>query len=127
VDIDKNVASRYPVFDRDEFQTMSEADRRGYEARLLNFFPVAYGDDPAAAGQPAPLPEWLLAGTWITASPDRVRDLPKEARSFVNEFTPVPGERADSRREQMVAREFDPPAPPSEPVDPAPPHGDKLR
>jgi ferritin-like metal-binding protein YciE len=127
VDIDKSVASRYPVFDRDEFQTMSEADRRGYETRLLNFFPLAYGDDLAAAEQPAALPEWLLNGTWITASPERVRDLPKEARGFVNEFAPVSDQGAESRREQMVAREFDPPAPPSEPVDPSPPHGDKLR
>jgi ferritin-like metal-binding protein YciE len=126
VDIDKNVASRYPVFDRDEFQTMSEADRRGYETRLLNFFPLAYGDG-ATAGEPAPLPEWLMNGTWITASPDRVRDLPNEARSFVNEFTPVSGPRGESRREQMVAREFDPPPPPNDPIDPAPPHGDKLR
>ena len=39
VSLDKDVANRYPDFDRDEFQTMSEADRRGYETRLLKFFP----------------------------------------------------------------------------------------
>ena len=39
VSLDKDVANRYPDFDRDEFQTMSDADRVGYEARLLQFFP----------------------------------------------------------------------------------------
>jgi hypothetical protein len=30
VSLDKDVANRYPDFDRDEFQTMSETYRRGY-------------------------------------------------------------------------------------------------
>jgi len=41
VDIDQDVANRYPAFDRDEFLTMSDDDKRGYERRLLKFFPVA--------------------------------------------------------------------------------------
>jgi len=127
VDIDKDVATRYPPFDRDEFQTMSDDDRSGYETRLLTFFRLDHGDPAAAADQAPALPEWLVTGTWITASPNRVRDLPKEARSFVNEFAPVSGERADRHREQLVAREFDPPPPPNESIDVTPPHGDKLR
>ena len=39
VDLDEALASRYPEFDRDEFQAMTERDRRGYETRLLESFP----------------------------------------------------------------------------------------
>jgi ferritin-like metal-binding protein YciE len=127
VDIDKDVATHYPPFDRDEFQTMSDDDRRGYERRLLKFFPRDYSDHAAASNEAPALPEWLVTGTWITASPERVQDLPNEAHSFVNEFAPASGAHADSPRDQMVAHEFEPPPPPPESIDPAPPHGDKLR
>jgi ferritin-like metal-binding protein YciE len=127
VDIDQDVANRYPAFDRDEFLTMSDDDKRGYERRLLKFFPVAPGDSASATDQPAALPEWLLSGTWITVSPDRLRDLPKEARSFVNEFAPLSGDRAAPQLDQVGAHEFAPPPPPAEWPDPSPPHGDKLR
>jgi len=75
------------------------------------------------------LPEWLVTGTWITASPNRVRDLPKEARSFVNEFAPVPSDGVDATRdrERMVAHDRDAHVPPRREESAAPPHGDKLR
>ena len=114
VNVDKHVASRYPPFDRDEFQTMSDADRDGYERRLLTFFSK---DEGGVRREPLPakLPDWLLSGLWITVPPQRAEQLPREARSFVNEFVPVPGESTEPVRERVVAREFEPPAPSSEP------------
>jgi ferritin-like metal-binding protein YciE len=123
VSLDKDVASRYPDFDRDEFQTMSEEDRRGYETRLLKFFPLDAGA-PRQPEQP-PLPDWLLTGAWITVSPHRAEHLPAEARSFVNEFVPVHGEDTPTSAEQMVAREHDSDARWT-PSDTTTPHG-KLR
>jgi ferritin-like metal-binding protein YciE len=132
VSLDKDVATRYPDFDRDEFQTMSADDRRGYEARLTQFF-AADIPSPDASSPPA-LPDWLLSGTWITASPQRVEQLPSEARSFVNEFVPIHGEdifapprEEREEREEMVAHDDEPPAPSSAQESATPPHGDKLR
>src|SRR4029077_7955502 len=65
VNVDKQAASRYPPFDRDEFQTMSDADRMGYERRLLQFFPSDEGGVPREP-LPASLPDWLMSGLWIT-------------------------------------------------------------
>lgn len=124
VSLDKDVASRYPDFDRDEFQTMSEADRSGYEARLLKFFPVDSGRERETE-RPA-LPDWLLTGTWITVPPHRAEQLPAEARSFVNEFVPIHGDD-EPVRERMVAREDDGDASSSVRESATPPHGDKLR
>ena len=82
---------------------MSEEDRRGYETRLLKFFPA---DDGAAREPLAPsLPDWLLNGAWITVSPRRAEQLPAEARSFVNEFVPIHGEDVPPAAERLVARE----------------------
>ena len=122
VSIDKDVANRYPDFDRDEFQTMSAEDRRGYETRLLKFFPR----DSGAEREPEPpsLPEWLT-GTWITVPPQRAEQLPAEARSFVNEFVPVHGDDVSPSSERMVARERDD-ARWTPPVTGTPPQ-DKLR
>jgi ferritin-like metal-binding protein YciE len=62
VGIDKNVASRYPSFDRDGFRAMSETDRRAYEKRLFDFFPR---DNSAPATRPlsSSMPEWLIKRT----------------------------------------------------------------
>ena len=105
VKIDKDVANRYPDFDRDEFQTMSEEDRRGYETRLLQFFPPDNGV-PREPEAPS-LPDWLLSGTWITVPPQRAEQLPAEARSFVNEFVPIHGEDVPLASERLVARDRD--------------------
>jgi len=98
---------------------MSEADRVGYEARLLQFFPNDTGAERDAVGPG--LPDWLLTGAWITVPPDRAERLPPEARSFVNEFVPT---RSDDEplRERMVARDHD-----GDASEITPPHGDKLR
>jgi len=125
VSIAKDVANRYPDFDRDEFQTMSEEDRRGYETRLLKFFPP---DNGAPREPDAPsLPDWLLTGAWITVSPERADQLPAEARSFVNEFVPIHGEDAPRAGERLVARDRESDGPWSPEQSPTPPHGDKLR
>jgi ferritin-like metal-binding protein YciE len=113
VSIDKAVAERYPVFDGDEFETMSEADRSGYEARLLAFFRRDNGRTAPPADPVGSLPEWLLKGTWITLPPQHVERLPEEARSFVNEFAPAPAERGDAPPggERMIAHDREPEAP----------------
>jgi ferritin-like metal-binding protein YciE len=125
VSLDKDVASRYPDFDRDEFQTMSEADRSVYEARLLQFFPLDSGREREPE-RPA-LPDWLLTGTWITVPPHRAEQLPAEARSFVNEFVPIHGEDVPPVRERMVARDDDGDAPSTARESDERPHRDKLR
>jgi ferritin-like metal-binding protein YciE len=124
VHIDKDVASRYPDFDGDEFQTMTEADREGYEARLLKFFAA---DDRDSPPQPPSLPDWLISGTWITVAPQRAEHLPAEARSFVNEFVPIHGEDVPLPREEMMARDDETTTPPPARESAPPPHGDKLR
>jgi len=125
VSIDKDVAERYPAFDADEFEKLNDEDRVGYESRLLQFFPR----EEAAAGAPdnrvGDLPPWLLKGTWITVPPRRAQRLPDEARAFVNEFSPVPSESSEPKRERMVARDHDEAAPRSE--TPAAAHDDKPR
>ena len=75
------------------------------------------------------LPEWLLKGVWITMPPEYVERLPDEARTFVNEFAPVPSEDVEPAhdRERMVAQEHDVHVPPLREESPTPPHGDKLR
>lgn len=90
VDLDKSVADRYPPFDREAFGGMGDAEQRGYERRLLAFFPPAApgGGDGGEPPLSETAPEWLLTGVWMTAPPERVDRLPEEARTFVNEFTP---------------------------------------
>src|SRR5262245_30565573 len=39
VNIDRDVAGRYPSFDRDAFKAMNDAEKRAYEKRLFDFFP----------------------------------------------------------------------------------------
>jgi len=103
--IDKDVAERYPAFDAREFDAMSDDAMRGYERRVLSFFPrrrrTQLPDDPVGE-----LPEWLLKATWITVPPQCAEALPEEARAFVNEFAPKPVDAIGAAPgcEQMVAR-----------------------
>jgi ferritin-like metal-binding protein YciE len=110
INVDKEVASRYPPFDRDEFQTMNDEDRDGYERRLLEFF-SSRDEGPRRESPPAKLPDWLLSALWITVPPRRAEHLPREARSFVNEFVPIRGESEEPMRERAVGHEFEPPRP----------------
>jgi ferritin-like metal-binding protein YciE len=126
--IDKQVAERYPPFDSDEFEKLNDADRLGYERRLLKFFPRETGAARVPDSAIGTLPEWLLTGTWITAPPGRTERLPQEARAFVNEFSPVPAENPEPR-ESMVALDRNQPEPPPPDLG-APPRAegeDKLR
>jgi len=117
VDLDETLASRYPEFDRDEFQAMTERDRRGYEMRLLEFFPRTPIESGQRGGDAAP-PEWLMTGVWVTVPPQKAERLSPDARSFANEFVPD--------REHAVARAEEPPPAPDEEAD-TPPHEDKIR
>jgi ferritin-like metal-binding protein YciE len=114
VGIDRQVAERYPAFDSDEFEKLTDDDRVGYERRLLKFFPRDNGPTSIPDNPIGALPEWLLKGTWITVPPNRAERLPQEARAFVNEFSPVPSETEEPPRERMVAKERS--------TSPAPPH-----
>jgi ferritin-like metal-binding protein YciE len=118
VEISKEVASRYPPFDRDEFQTMTDSEVRGWEERIAELFPRGRGRTSGTRVPPEP-PEWLLTGTWITLPPERAQSLDNSTRSFANEFVPD--------REQMIAREPQAPQPFNPKDVPTPPHGDKLR
>ena len=109
VNIDKDVASRYPSFDRDAFRAMSDVEKREYEQRLFEFFPRERGTAPLTPPASPDVPEWLIKGAWITVPAEQARRLNDTTRSFANEFLP--------NREQMVAKESEPP----------PRHGDKLR
>jgi len=127
---EKEVAERYPAFDRGAFETMSEADRGRYEARVLTFFPREHGRTPPPEHDVAPLPEWLLNGAWITVPPQEADRLPDEAREFVNEFAPVPSEPIEARPgyERMSARQTESEMPPRRDEGPAAaPPGEKLR
>jgi ferritin-like metal-binding protein YciE len=87
VDLDKDVADRYPEFERDAFERMDESGWRGYEKRLLSFFPPAMnhaGTRSATDGTP----EWLLTGMWMTLPAERAERLPNEAKAYINELTP---------------------------------------
>src|SRR5438045_7949193 len=107
---------------------MTEADRRGYERRLLEFFPRDTGGTALSQDPIGTLPEWLLKGTWITAPPQVVEQLPDEARSFVNEFAPAPADTMETPgAERMVGHDREAEPPPRHDESPTPPHGDKLR
>ena len=126
--IDKDVAERYPAFDADEFEKLNDDDRVGYESRLLQFFPRDAGAAGAAENPVADLPQWLLKGTWITVPPQRAQRLPDEARTFVNEFSPVSAESAEAAaHDRMVAHDRDAAAPPADTPTPARSHDDKIR
>lgn len=71
VNLEKDVAERYPPFDRDEFQAMTDQQVHGYERKLLGFFKT-----DGESAQPEPLraetvPEWLTAGVSVPARPER--------------------------------------------------------
>jgi ferritin-like metal-binding protein YciE len=100
VHIPKDIASRYPPFDRDAFRAMSDAERRSYDQRLLELFPRDQGVETRPTDSSAPaMPEWLMTGTWVTVPDDQASRLNDATRSFANEFIP--------NREQMVAHDPD--------------------
>jgi ferritin-like metal-binding protein YciE len=115
VNIDKDLANRYPPFDRDEFETMNATEMRTYEARILDLFPR--GTAPAAL-RPASLPQdWLAADEWSQPDVDSAEPLQADTSSAA----------IDVSHEQLVAHERDTDAPWSVKDTATPPHGDKLR
>ncbi len=122
VDLDKDVAGRYPEFDAHAFEAMNDIDWGRYDRRLREFFPAGEmeGGADAGAGISDVAPEWLLTGVWMTAPPERIERLPEEARSYVNPFTPMSGSAGEEPgREQLIAHGDD--------ETETPPHGDKLQ
>lgn len=113
----QDVAERYPTFEADEFEAMSDRAQRAYETRLLDFFPRTQSGSPEAQ-RPQGEPEWWMTGAWITVPPQRAERLTDQARSFANEFVP--------NREQMVARQEDAPRSTRERENIPSPRGDKL-
>jgi hypothetical protein len=103
VDVAKDIAERYPSFDPDAFQAMTDHERRLFRAHLLERFPHAAAASASAPTIDSP-PEWLMTAAWITVSPQRAERLAEPMRSFANEFDPKAtslGERGDER---LVAR-----------------------
>jgi hypothetical protein len=92
----KAIAERYPPFDADRFDTMTDRDLEAFDARLASSFPASTRPPARPGGEP----EWLMTGAWVTVPPERAEQLNDEARSFVNEFVP---DRPAA--EEMVARE----------------------
>lgn len=111
--IDADVAGRYPPFDHDAFNMLSDADRGRYEASVLSSLPTeseaANGDESIGA-----LPEWLLSGTWITVPAACAERLSDEARPFVNEFAPTPADPVEppARCDRVVAHDREGSGPP---------------
>src|SRR5262249_23270054 len=69
IGLDKDLASRYPAFERHEFEKMDEDAVRSYEARVMAFFPRSRTTErvpPIAEGE---RPEWLVKSVWLTARP----------------------------------------------------------
>jgi ferritin-like metal-binding protein YciE len=126
----KDIASRYPSFDPDEFERMSDTELRRYEARLVRLFPQSARQSPRTP--PATTPEWIMTGTWITVPPEQADRLSDETRPFANEFrTTTTGPRSsaadESARERPGERKVDSTRPLDRKETTSPPHGDKLR
>jgi ferritin-like metal-binding protein YciE len=109
VDLDKDVADRYPTFDADAFEHMDEHGWEGYEQSVLALFPPAAPGEVESPPLAESAPDWLLSGFWMTVPPGRAERLPDEARAFVNEFDPrstppQPAGTPESGHEQAADR-----------------------
>ena len=124
VPLDKDIASRYPPFDRDEFERMDDEAVRDYEARLLGFFPK----EDAAVSVPKhgedQLPEWMVKSAGLTGTAvDPFADPSLRRR---DEEAPT-REDHTNRSERLVARGGDEQAGVDSDHAPTLPHGDKFR
>ena len=133
VPLDKDIASRYPEFDRDEFEAMDDGTLHLYEGRLLSFFPKERATPlvrPIAEGE---VPEWLVASVWLTVPPGRPDPLSDEARGFSTDAgngdrqAGAPDMTARGEGESRREPERDPSRPVTPDDAPTPPHGEKLR
>jgi ferritin-like metal-binding protein YciE len=90
VNLSKDTAQRYPEFDRDQFEAMSDEAMRGYEAGLTECFPRnKSGQAPDQSNGDGP-PEWLMTSVWITVTPGLAGRVSGEARRAARGFAPVP-------------------------------------
>jgi len=71
--LDKDVAARYPSFDRHEFETLSEDALRGYQGRLLDFFKRDGETRSQGMAAEESHPDWLMTGVWMTIEPRDLR------------------------------------------------------
>ena len=126
--VDKEIAERYPAFDHNAFTTMTDAERRAYEARVLTFFPPERSPRPPDQDPIGALPEWLLKATWITVPAECAERLPENVREFVNEFAPVPADdvAAPPECERMVAQDRGAASAPPRGQSPMAAHSEKL-
>lgn len=126
VNLDRDIASNYPPFDRDAFQGLTDIERQGYDAGLFDLFlshtPAPSPAQPQTAGSP-----WLTARPGVTVPKAQSERFLHRRRSFADELI------ADTER--MVAQDPDARRPtmdrdknkPLSPEEMPPPHGDKLR
>jgi ferritin-like metal-binding protein YciE len=84
VDLERDIASNYPPFDRDAFKAMTDAERREYESRLFAFFPRERTASSFGAAQSQTAPEWMIEDAWVTMAHER------NARPFAPEKVPTP-------------------------------------
>ena len=70
VNLEKDVAARYPPFDRDEFQAMSDQQVRSYERKLLGFFTSDGESGERKPLRSATVPDWLTAGVSLPMRPE---------------------------------------------------------
>jgi len=129
-EVTKDIASRYPSFNPDEFAKMSETELLRYEARLVRMLPRSARQ--SLRTPPATTPEWIMTGTWITIPPEETDRLSDATRSFANEFrTTATSPRASAAdepaRERPMPQKNDSTRPRDRNETPSPPHGDKLR
>lgn len=89
VNLEKDVAERYPPFDRDEFQAMSDEQLRGYETRLSEYFPRREPAPTSAAAEA--LPDWLATG--VAGATQPVRTPPKARSQAADRATPLHGDK----------------------------------
>jgi ferritin-like metal-binding protein YciE len=98
VPLDREIARRYPEFDRAEVERMDAADFAAYERRLFDLLSKEHAADPIppiAEGQP---PEWLVKSMWTMKAPDRTETLADEVVESTPEESATPhGHKVHSR------------------------------
>jgi ferritin-like metal-binding protein YciE len=129
-EVTKDIASRYPSFDPEEFAKLGETELRRYEARLGRLLPRSPRQSPRTP--PATTPEWIMTGTWITVPPEQTDRLSDETRSFANEFqttatSPRASAAGEPARERPMPQQTDSTRPRDRNETTSPPHGDKFR
>jgi ferritin-like metal-binding protein YciE len=70
LNLEKDVAERYPPFDPDEFQAMTDPQVRNYERKLLGFFTTDAEPAQPKTSRSNTVPEWL-AGVLVPTRSER--------------------------------------------------------